>query len=181
MSYSNYCKCQNTYTPKQTNTIKYLAQYAKQVVKHELKKHKDQRNCAVFDIDETVIQSTCMICKEDLKDPKIIKPMYNLVHLLFKNGVDIYFVTARSDTPGARKYTVNQLKEFNLDVYKKLYMKGMKQPEDKDIGIIKKEARQDITENGYNIILSVGDQETDMEGGFFKESIKMPNSVYEVR
>lgn len=38
--------------------------------------------------------------------------------------------------------------------------------------------RRKITEQGYTIILSVGDQESDLKGGYAERTFKLPNPVY---
>lgn len=38
--------------------------------------------------------------------------------------------------------------------------------------------RRKITEQGYTIILSLGDQESDLRGGFAERTFKLPNPVY---
>jgi hypothetical protein len=39
-------------------------------------------------------------------------------------------------------------------------------------------ARQKITERGYTILLSMGDQESDLKGGYAERVFKLPNPVY---
>ena len=38
--------------------------------------------------------------------------------------------------------------------------------------------RRKITEQGYTILLSMGDQESDLQGGFAERTFKLPNPVY---
>jgi acid phosphatase len=38
--------------------------------------------------------------------------------------------------------------------------------------------RRKIAEQGYTIILSLGDQESDLKGGFAERTFKLPNPVY---
>jgi hypothetical protein len=38
--------------------------------------------------------------------------------------------------------------------------------------------RRKITEQGYTIVLSLGDQESDLKGGYAERTFKLPNPVY---
>ena len=38
--------------------------------------------------------------------------------------------------------------------------------------------RKNIVNNNYDIILNVGDQPTDFEGGYWKRALKVPNPFY---
>src|SRR5207344_2326302 len=38
--------------------------------------------------------------------------------------------------------------------------------------------RRKITEQGYTIILSIGDQDSDLRGGYAERTFKLPNPVY---
>ena len=38
--------------------------------------------------------------------------------------------------------------------------------------------RRKIIEHGYTIILNVGDQESDLKGGYAERTFKLPNPVY---
>ena len=38
--------------------------------------------------------------------------------------------------------------------------------------------RRKLTERGYTILLSMGDQQSDLDGGFAERTFKLPNPVY---
>ena len=38
--------------------------------------------------------------------------------------------------------------------------------------------RRKITEQGYTIVLNMGDQESDLRGGYAERTFKLPNPVY---
>ena len=38
--------------------------------------------------------------------------------------------------------------------------------------------RRKLTEQGYTIVLSMGDQESDLNGGYAERTFKLPNPVY---
>ena len=35
-----------------------------------------------------------------------------------------------------------------------------------------------LTEQGYTILLSIGDQQSDLDGGYAERTFKLPNPVY---
>ncbi|MCK5076630.1 MAG: HAD family acid phosphatase [Calditrichia bacterium] len=95
-----------------------------------------------------------------------------------KNKIAIFFVTGRravtdkiEDDP-----TAINLKKEGFTGYKKLYLK----PKTGKIITIeyKSSARKEIMEMGYTIIANIGDQWSDLEGGYAKKSFKLPNPMY---
>ncbi len=38
--------------------------------------------------------------------------------------------------------------------------------------------RRKLTEEGYTILLSIGDQQSDLSGGYAERTFKLPNPVY---
>jgi len=38
--------------------------------------------------------------------------------------------------------------------------------------------RRKLTEQGFNIVISIGDQESDLAGGYAERTFKLPNPVY---
>ena len=54
---------------------------------------------------------------------------------------------------------------------------------DKDLGSqnFKTKERENLTKAGYEIIATVGDQWTDLNGGFSGIKIKVPNYLYKVK
>jgi HAD superfamily, subfamily IIIB (Acid phosphatase) len=41
--------------------------------------------------------------------------------------------------------------------------------------------RRKIAERGYTVLLTMGDQESDLEGGYAERTFKLPNPVYYLR
>ena len=44
--------------------------------------------------------------------------------------------------------------------------------------IFKAPERRKLAEQGYTIILNMGDQESDLRGGYAEKTFKLPNPVY---
>ena len=116
-----------------------------------LEKNRYKKVAVSFDIDDTLIYSN---------DNTIVKPIYNLYKLCIQKGVAVFLITARLHTSFVYEHTVNQLKKLGITGYKDLYL----MPLSYNFNSIayKENTRKKITEQGYTIILSIGDQVCDI-------------------
>ena len=89
-------------------------------------------------------------------------------------GVAVFFISARP--PNLRQATERNLREQGYEWTDLILLPvgahfasavDFKAPE-----------RRKITEQGYTIILSLGDQESDLKGGYAERTFKLPNPVY---
>ena len=102
----------------------------------------------VFDIDNTLISYS--------KKP-LFKPVKFYYYCLHK-GFDVYIITARLSHKQNMHLTIQELKDYGIIDYKKLYF--MK-PDQTDQVEYKIKARKHILDSGKNILLSIGDQPCD--------------------
>jgi predicted HAD superfamily phosphohydrolase YqeG len=96
-------------------------------------------DAVMFDIDDTLI----------FTDGRPNGPIIDLLYIATLKGYKIVIITARAGIPRVVKFTVDQLKEYNI-MYDYL---GFTSPETK--GIMKEKLP-------YNFVLSVGDMPTDL-------------------
>lgn len=96
-------------------------------------------DAVMFDIDDTLI----------FTDGRPNGPIIDLLYIASLKGYKIVVITARAGIPRVVKFTVDQLKEYNI-MYDYL---GFTSPETK--GIMKEKLP-------YNFVLSVGDMPTDL-------------------
>jgi len=101
-------------------------------------------DCVMFDIDDTLICSG---------DGSLNQPVYDLLMFSRSLGYKVIIMTARPYILGVQWYTMNQLDKFNIE-YDLLVMCPAS-----DKTKFKKALQK---ERGYNFILSVGDQMTDL-------------------
>jgi len=113
---------------------------------------------AIFDIDDTILDTT---------KNTLIEPIYNLYKYALSNKIYTVFITAREGNKENIKYTIKQLKFFNIKNYDLLYLRP---PRLKDIEKFKLYSRMNITECGYKPLFSIGDMYWDI-GDFGGESI----------
>lgn len=90
-------------------------------------------------------------------------------------SIPIFLVTGRSES--MREATVRDLEEAGYWGWQKLFMKPAGY-QDASIIPFKSGVRQALTDHGYDIILNVGDQESDLAGGFSRHPVKLPNPFY---
>jgi acid phosphatase len=144
----------------------------------------------VLDIDETSLSSYCEMKREDfgfipaMFNEWIVSPSAHVVLpgtlRLFNKaraaGVDVFFITGRADEQ--RAATVKNLDAAGYAGWKGLSLrvgaqKGMPTVE------YKSEERKKIVAAGYRIVMSVGDQWSDLNGEPKAEiSVKLPNPFY---
>lgn len=145
----------------------------------------------VFDIDETLVTSLpyfeqhCYIFDKtlpqwskwvlDAKSPKI-EAALNFYNYAKEKGYRLVILTGRREDQ--RSLTERNLKNAGYTEYAALYMRDpdKKQP----TSIFKQETRKKMSEDGEFILLNIGDQKSDLEGGYSKYQIKLPNPIYAV-
>lgn len=115
----------------------------------------------VFDIDDTLIDS---------KSNTPIVPVVNLYHKAREMGYIPFIVTNRAG--GHDYYTNYQLEKMGIVGYKTIYFR---RPREIDFWGTKRAARKHITEQGYNIVMSVGDKPWDI-GDYGGYGIIIPDS-----
>lgn len=135
--------------------------------------------CIVFDIDETLLTNTAnkIRNKSDIFRNQRAGNLYHIPYMTklyteCKNrGFTIALITGR--TENLRDITLTNLgKYMNTDgVY--LYMKPKAGIEN---GVFKSNVRKQICDSGYRIIANIGDQPTDLEGGYYENGYLLPST-----
>jgi len=87
----------------------------------------------------------------------------------------IVFLTGRRET--YRTATEENLRRAGYDVWEKLIMKA--DDDRRADSLYKRETRQQLIEAGAGIWLNIGDQAGDVDGGFARHGIRLPNYVYQ--
>jgi phosphoglycolate phosphatase-like HAD superfamily hydrolase len=144
----------------------------------------------VLDIDETSLTNYCEIKHEDYG---YIGPMFNewlvspasamvipgalrLYNRARAAGVEVFFITGRPEEQ--RQATESNLATAGYKGWKGLALRKGPQKTMPTIDY-KSEERQKIVADGYRIVMSVGDQWSDLKGTAKAEiSVKLPNPFY---
>ncbi|MFI4962734.1 MAG: HAD family acid phosphatase [Legionellales bacterium] len=159
----------------------------RQAVANQHKKSQ-QKLALVLDIDETSLSNYRNIVDHDFAgDPKsiykhmlaaddpAIGPTLALYNSALHHGIKIFFITGRPLS--LRDATVLNLKNAGFKNWSGIYMR----PEhyhSKSIIPFKSQSRAAITQKGYTIIASIGDQYSDIKGGYAQKGFKLPNPFY---
>jgi len=106
---------------------------------------------------------------------KPIVPTLELYRQARKEGMAVFFITGR---PGSlREATERNLRAAGYDQWSELMMKtGGYRTE--SVIQFKSSSRGKIVQRGYTIVLNMGDQESDLTGGFAERTFKVPNPFY---
>jgi predicted secreted acid phosphatase len=153
-------------------------------------KSKNERLAAVFDIDETSlsnwdVMAECGFCAYSIQiklhpDPHgpEIAPVLELYDFAKSKGIALFFITGRPEKQ--RQLTVDNLREAGYDGWTDLSMQPDAAPGDKQTParVFKPRNRLAIERRGYRIILSIGDQASDLAGCCAERVFKLPNPFY---
>ncbi|MFN3478586.1 MAG: HAD family acid phosphatase, partial [bacterium] len=107
-----------------------------------------------------------------------IKPSLKLYNLCQKINVNIFIITGRNQLTEELKEdpTVINLKKEGYHSWKKIFFKPINSK--MSATEYKTSCRKEIEYKGYKIILNVGDQWSDLVGGYSEKIIKLPNPMY---
>jgi acid phosphatase len=107
-----------------------------------------------------------------------IMPALDLFNAAKAKGVAVIFITGRRDRE--RQATLWNLDRAGYEGWVKLVTR----PDDDSHATVeayKTEERRKLEEAGYKIIATVGDQQSDLDGGFAECKFKVPNPFYFIR
>ncbi|MCF8259872.1 MAG: hypothetical protein K9J12_03805 [Melioribacteraceae bacterium] len=156
-------------------------------------KHDDYPNNAavIFDIDETVLSNYDYIKKIDFgyeyklwdaymqkASAEAIPEVKNLYTFFLQEHYHIIFLTARKQS--VYDATIINLMKEGFTVFDTVICKS------EDYGGVssadfKAAERKRLTEAGYEIIATIGDQNSDLVGEFTGKKLKLPNYLYRVK
>lgn len=154
--------------------------------------HKSHKQLAlVLDIDETSLSNYNKIAMRDFgasyeqihkeimaADAPAIKPMLDLYNNALKHHIKVFFVTGRTDSE--LQATKTNLSKAGYSKWAGIYVRPTEYKKDSIIPF-KSEARAKIAKKGYIILASIGDQNSDILGGYAKKGFKLPNPFYYIR
>jgi predicted secreted acid phosphatase len=109
-----------------------------------------------------------------LGQSKALAPTLALARRAHELGVAVFFISGRP--PTLREATERNLREEGYEWTRVILL-----PEGAHFGSavdFKAPERRKIAEQGYTIVLALGDQESDLSGGFAERTFKLPNPVY---
>jgi len=168
------------------------AQPAREILRREIAARRPgDRIAVVFDIDETVLSNWGYLTSVgfDLNaatfepwvrkhnDPALA-PMLEVFREARAAGVPVFFITGRHEP--LRAFTVRQLKAAGYEGWTELYLTPADYAQS-SIVPFKSGIRRKLEAQGWRIVLNVGDQWSDLEGGCARHKVKLPNPYYFIR
>jgi predicted secreted acid phosphatase len=104
-----------------------------------------------------------------------ILPTLSLYQYCIKHNVAVFFISAR--WPQYKKATIYALHKAGYTKFKGLYLLP-ENYKNSSFSSFKLNARKAIEAKGYTIIMSIGDQFSDLQGGAALYTYKLPNYMY---
>ncbi|MCE7870885.1 acid phosphatase [bacterium CPR1] len=147
-----------------------------------------KRPALVLDIDETSLSNYPLMLSEDFgfeqarfdawvaaaRTPPIPSTL-ELFRYAESRQVACFFITGRGEA--LRESTEKDLRNAGYSDWEGLYLKPEAYKESSIVGF-KSGVRRQLTDQGYEILVNVGDQMSDLEGGYAQSFYKLPNPMY---
>jgi hypothetical protein len=147
-----------------------------------------RRPALVLDIDDTALSTYALqrrlffgFMEEEWdrwmadQSPPANHGVLELYQYALRRGVAVFFVTGRREF--ARKATERQLRTAGYEKWDGLELKPTDYKE-QSVVPYKAGARARIEAQGYDILVNVGDQWSDLDGGHAVATFKLPNPIY---
>lgn len=166
-----------------------VADRARQYLELNLPRYQGQKPAIVLDIDETTLTNYSYFDDYDFayidhfwadwvkkaQATPLAGPQ-RLFNYARDRGLAIFFITGRPERD--RTATELNLKRAGYVGYTRLITRipGFKGT----TGAYKTLQRQKLFESGYRIVVNMGDQASDLEGGYSESVFKLPNPMYYV-
>jgi acid phosphatase len=177
------------HTGQYSKGINKVAVAAKQYLNKRVKASNGKKIAAVFDIDETLLSNVPYLDKKHFRfsyrgltnwmkrgQDARIEPTYALYKDALREGVKVFLITGRREY--LRKITIKNLKAQGINQWQALYMFPNKAPFTENSATFKQKIREKLAKQGYDIVLNIGDQYSDLCGGYADTTFKLPNPFY---
>jgi acid phosphatase class B len=147
------------------------------------------RLTVVFDLDETLlfnwphigamdfgyVESAWDRWVEEANAPAI-EPVREVYRTARRLGLEVVFLTGRRESQ--RESTVRNLRAIECGDFAVLICKASN--DRTSAAQYKTAARQRLVEEGRTIVANLGDQESDLAGGYAERVFKLPNAIYRI-
>lgn len=182
----NYCES-GEYTKDVSAVAQALTEYLQQRI---TTRKPDEKLALVLDIDETALSNLGHILANDFgyvdkiwhawvqtARAPAIQPVLELYKTAVTGNVAVIFITGRNESQ--RIATEKNLREVGYTIWTKTYFRPDSTIESKPpANEYKTMIRKQLTDEGYLIIANMGDQESDLTGGYAEKIFKLPNPLY---
>lgn len=167
----------------QLNYDRSKGTYKKCARKRGRRKCKTIRPALVLDIDDTALSRYADLNAVDFDysgvviavveaDSPAIQATLKLYRFAIERDVNVFFIT--SIPPVVRSRTEQNLRDVGYGQWDDVSMK----PGGAPVLAFKSGERERIEDEGFRILVNVGDQDSDLDGGHAKKAFKLPNPMY---
>jgi predicted secreted acid phosphatase len=143
----------------------------------------------VLDIDETALNNyPCFVARGGIPydgsinaqcitayDAPAVKPVLSLFNHARDLGVRVFFITGRPEQ--IRDGSLANLRAAGYRGRYELFLRPAEYEKESAIPA-KRASRKAIQKRGFKILANVGDQQSDLKGGFSERTYKLPNPIY---
>lgn len=151
---------------------------------------RDEKLAIIFDLDETLLANLGHIRSQNFgyvppvwdrwvaeARAPAIEPVAEVYRAAVRHGVTVFYITGRRGSQ--YEATEENLRRVGLSGHAALYCK----PDDfaGTSEAFKTGVRQRLSSEGWVIIANVGDQQSDLDGGYAERTFKLPNPFYLTR
>ncbi len=168
-------------------------QSGRKAIDTALTNSKGKSLAIVSDLDETLLdnrpffetikgQSEEQISWDDFEkwqktcQAKPLKATQDLLSYARSKGIAVFFVTGRMER--LRRVTIENLLKYGI-AYDGLYMRA--NGDEQNASTMKSAYRKQIEDMGFKIIVTIGDQYSDLCGGHSVDCENLPNTIYFIR
>ncbi len=179
-----------SYQKELSDVIHKASKYIQARAKANQTQANPEKLAIVLDIDETSLSNYTTMRARDFADDRekmhrawndanapVIKPMLSLYNKALSEKVAVFFVTGRRAC--FKQPTNTNLTLAGFKGWTGLYFKPDQEKTSSNTAF-KIRSRADITKKGYTIVASIGDQYSDLNGGYAEKTFKLPNPYYYV-
>lgn len=151
------------------------------------KRAPGERLAVVFDLDETLLSNWPTISAQDFGyvlttwdtwvaagNAPAIEPVLRFYRTVRQAKIDVIILTGRRERD--RASTERNLREIGCGEYAELVFKADESKE--KTGAFKLAQRQRLVGEGRTIIANIGDQDSDLVGGYAERTFKLPDPFY---
>lgn len=167
--------------------VSYVTNRAKDYLEIRLQAPVDGKPAIVFDIDETCLSNFPYMDEYDFAfqngpwnawiDKAIAPPLEGALDL-YKyaraKSLAVIFLSGRNQMQ--RLQTENNLRQAGFEGWTELILKDLGSSQ--TTVAFKSDNRKRLAQSGYNILVNIGDQDSDLQGGYAESTFKIPNPMY---
>ena len=167
------------------------AEPARRALERHLRRETPQNFAIVFDIDETLLSNWGYLRQGDFallpetfhrwiqrERAEALAPLREIYDRARAYRIPVFLISGRDDA--WRAETTRNLHAAGYWGWSGLFLKPSHYA-GSSIAPFKSGVRKMLVEQGYDIILNIGDQDSDLDGGYARKRVKLPNPFYYIR